>query len=176
MAVGLDVVATLKASVSWTAVKTVQGSEGKFSEVDAKTVTFTTGKGSGNIDVLFKVEDATLAEGASTTYDLSGTLTDVFGEAAVFVFLKGLFIDNTSDTQSSQTEADIIVGDSGANTTAVDLFSTKTSTHKILAGGFFFIASKVGIPVANTTADILTLKQSGSGIARYTMVLVGEIA
>ena len=47
----MDLAATLKASFSWTATKTVQGSSGKFSEVDQQTVTLIDGTGSGQADL-----------------------------------------------------------------------------------------------------------------------------
>lgn len=171
----MSLTATLKASFSWTATKTVQGSDGKFSEVDQQTVTLTDGTGSGNADLIYKVEDATIADGGgATSYDLAGALTDVFGDAVVFVKLKGLFVANTSDTQTTPTTAGLIVGGNAAN---VPIFSVQTTSHTIEAGGFLCMGGKVGFTVTASTGDIMDIDNAdGNGIVRYTMLLIGATA
>ena len=174
MADGIGLSATMKANFSWTASKTVQGSEGKFSEVDAQTVTLTAGKGSGKADVIFRVEDATIDSGAGVvSYDLLVSLKDLFGGDADFVKLKGVFIKNTSDKQTSPTTAKLIIG---GNANSVGLFSVKTTTHTIDAGGFYCTGGPVGVAVAGGT-DVLDINNAdGNGTVRYSLTLIGEIA
>jgi hypothetical protein len=110
----------------------------------------------------------TLSASATEDVDLSGSLTNAFGESIVFTAVKGIYIENTS-------AVDVLsVGGSGSNALA-SLFGATNDIIKIRPGGMFLICAPdaTGYAVTASTADLLHIANGAGGSTTYRIIIVG---
>lgn len=111
----------------------------------------------------------TLATGATTSHDLSGSLTDATGATTVFVRFKAIVFysdgSNTTNLTLFNDAAGIVGGLLAANTNAVT----------VRPGGLFAVGCTdvTGYTVTNTTADLLKVTNAAGASATYTLIVVG---
>jgi len=137
------------------------------------TLTLGDGTGDNQIQKLFYKKNKTLVASAADSHDLSGALTDPYGDAAVFTAVRLILIANTSDKLEPTSAAGIKIG-AGSNPLA--LFSDATDALPLPAGGIFHWSSPLatGLAVTAGTGDILKITNlSGSELARYTLLVLG---
>jgi len=137
----------------------------------------TNGTGAGKAQKLH-VDTLTIAGGATTTLDLDGVLTDVFGTAISFDRIKVIYIELTTTTTSTS----ITVGGHATQafrnwiTGAPDM-DTAQPKIRVRNGGCFFLActDATGYDVTNTTQDKLNItNEDGSNAATVNICLIGE--
>jgi hypothetical protein len=148
--------------------------------------TLSDGTGDDQADKIY-FTSGTLAASADIDIDLSGSLTDIYGQTVAFVTVKFFMVCNTSDEQDTPTDAIIQVGggDGQDGTNAFDTWITSdtpgnagSEAVKITDGGFIIIGSRNdGYAVTAATADLLTIKNlDGSDAASYEVMVIGTSA
>ena len=124
----------------------------------------------------------TLGADADVDIDLSGSLTDVFGDTVTFARIKMILFENTSTNASTLQFGG---GDGQVGTNAWDTWIGANSTVnpgseyvKIPKGGALalFAPDATAWTVTAGTGDILTIKELSSVAAAYSIVIVGATA
>lgn len=132
--------------------------------------TLTDGTGLNKAQICYH-DEITLATGNSTSLDLSGGVSHAFG-AAAFTKIKAIMICNKETTAGRS----ITVG-AGSNCLANNaIFADVSDKIRVGPGGIFLITdpSAAGIPVTNSTADILTIANACGADVTYDVVVIGE--
>lgn len=117
--------------------------------------TILAGTGASKADLCYR-GSLTVTAGGSTSLDLSGSLTNAFGETLTFSSIKAIIIKNKSTADSIVASFD----DSNAFASACD------GNITILVGGIFVLMTDThatGYAVTAGTGDILTLDASAAG-------------
>ncbi len=162
-----------KASLGFSYINsTTYGTNAEANGVFSYSESLTNGTGAAKAQKLY-ASQITIAGGATTSIDLSGSLTDQFGNALVFTKVKIIYIQ-LDDSVTPQASS-ISVGGNAAAVAAC--FGNANDKVVILAGGIFLLGnnSANGYAVTATTADILDITNlDGSVIATVNVGIVGE--
>lgn len=137
---------------------------------EQQVMNLTDGTGANKADLIY-TKKTTIGAGASTNYDLIGTLTDIFGDTINMVALKVIFFKNTGTTQLS-------IGDA-AGTPIATIMEAATDRLNIEAGGFALLAAPTaaGYAAVAGASDVLAVNEEGGASAgAYEMVLIGATA
>lgn len=130
------------------------------------------GTGAGQADLLF-TDRRTINASSNDDIDLSGTLTDVFGQAVVFARVKALMV-----VASSGNTNNVVIGNAAA-AQFVGPFGAATHTIAVQPGGLAFLVAPgaTAWAVTATTADILRIANSGAGTSvTYDIAILGASA
>lgn len=129
-------------------------------------VTLADGTTSGKADVNYSDPSRTLGAGASRSYDLSGALTDVNGEAAVFAKVKLIDVINSGPG--------VITLERPSSNGLVFLTAAGDSVP-VQVGGRVSLYYPAGVTVTAGTGDLLDITADGSG-ATFSLIVVGTSA
>lgn len=135
---------------------------------------FSDGVAAGNADRIFR-DTRTLTASASETLDLSGSLTDIYGDAVVFADLRAIVV--VADATNTNN-VNVLRGTTSPET-SLPLFLASGDGIAVRPGGMFVwtCPDATGIPVTATTADKITFTNSaGSTPVTYSVLLVGASA
>lgn len=117
------------------------------------------------------VGELSIAAAGNSSIDLSGSLEDIFGDAAVFTKVKALLIWNaSSDQTSSPTTAQVTVTGNFLTT----VFGASSSW--VLEAGDQMTGSwtRTGKTVTNSTADTITVTNNdGAQAAKVYVIVIG---
>jgi len=181
----MDLVSQVNASITGTSTKPGDlGITPTTSVAESISMTLADGVGASQSDLIVTLQNTIIASG-DDDIDLSGSLSDYYGDSVVLAKIKAIFIKNTSDTQSSVTAAQIQVGGGtgGDGTNAFDTWVTSTAADGseaviIDAGGFIMVGNSTaaGYAVTAGTADILHINNNTAEQARYDLVIIGTTA
>lgn len=140
---------------------------GQVQAIEAFSINFTNGTGSGQADLFFAVNVPALGTSATSSYDLdAGTMTDPNGVAITFANIIGILIVHKSTSSASS----IILGGDFVTTHNI-------GTNLITPGNQMLITNDAEYAVTATTADVLTVTNSdGSNTANYDLYLIGKSA
>lgn len=128
-----------------------------------------TGTGSGEANRSFH-DSRTLTTGATEDIDLSGSLTDAFGNSIVLASVKVLLIYNTSTTQT------LTVGGAAANQ-FINWVADASDKVNIPPGGMLLlVAPGAGYEVTAATGDLLKIANSAGASCVYQIVIIGATA
>ncbi len=163
----VDLLATLTKSLD------VIGNMGIPINAGRPVVSLATGTGDDQADLVYHDRKTGLASAASQNYDLSASLTDVFGDAVVMVNVKMIVIINRSAVQGTPTEA--VLGVDGNLIVSICGASTDIPVGP---GGLFVWASPLdGEAVTNDTADTITItNDDGADAAEFDIFIIGTSA
>ena len=149
------------------------GSSGRKA-VDSNTINYrdslANGTGANAAEHVYSVR-ATLTDAANTDYDLSGSLTDAFGNTLSFTVVRGIFLRN----RNTASGENLVLG---GGTNAFDTFFSATGDSIILGPNAMFCLwnpSDTSYAVTAGTGDILRVTASGGNIT-YDLVIVGASA
>ena len=171
----MDLTVSAKCTVDYQATKTVQGQVGKFATAISEVLALVDGTGAGQVDKIYVDKDKTLAHSTTQSYDLSGSLTDLFGDSCVFAKVKGILLLNLSDDRDVPTTPQLSVG--GNTNALVNWISAASDFVVVDAGGWFGIFSPDGYDVTADTGDVLDIENlDGAEEATYTLVIIGTTA
>jgi len=136
---------------------------------------FDDGTGEDEVDLVW-FDSISLAAGADTDIDLSGSLTDPWGDSVSFAKIRGLFIKNASTTDA---EIQFGGGDGGDGTNAWDTWITSTAADgseavKVPPGWTWGAAhtGTGGYAVTANTGDILRIKNNDGALAAIVEVVI----
>ncbi len=133
------------------------------------TASLANGTGANQADTLW-TDTRTLAASATDELDLSGVLTDAFGNVLTFTKIKALLIE-ADDANVN----DVLVGGAASNAWAA-MFGDATDVIRVKPGGFNMVVAPgaAGLAVTAGTGDKLKLANSaGSTGVTFTIVLLG---
>lgn len=160
---------TIGASVNWDATNVLTLSTGH----DKSSLTYTDSLADGtSVDQCKCIyhTQGTIASAGSASIDVSGSLTDMFGNSAVFTKIKGILLINkgiASGSSYTETSGENIIVSTSTLTAAIH-------TAPIEPGGcMLFCSPKVGGPVTASTADLITMTRAGSSTVTYQIVIWG---
>lgn len=127
------------------------------------------GTGAGQADRVFS-ETRTIAASGNFDYDLTGTLTDVYGQTLAMARVKAIII-----IASAANVNDVVLGGAAANQFAGP-FGAVAHTIKVRPGGWLVLATPdaTGWPIVAGTGDLLRVANGGAGSGvTYDIVLLG---
>lgn len=121
------------------------------------------------LDTIFS-DNLSLAGTGSTTLDLAGGLTDIYGAAITFTNIKGIFIRN----HSSESGQKLNVGGAAANGWYAGYVADSSDKRQIPAGGFdWWMDPDNGSPVVAGTGDLLLIANTGTTTATFDIIIMG---
>lgn len=163
--------ASVKATINATLTKTADF-ESASSRIDhALAISLTDGTGAGNADRIFK-DTRTLAASATEDLDLSGALTNIYGETVAFADIRAILI--TADAGNTNN-----VNVTRPASNGLALFIAAGDGLPVRPGGMFLWAcpDATGVAVTAGTGDLLTLTNSaGSTSVTYSITIIGASA
>lgn len=129
------------------------------------------GTGTTQADLVFS-DKRTIAAGANDDLDLSGSLSDAFGQSIALVKVKLLIVANPSTNNGNVT-----IGNASSNQ-FVGPFGAAAHTWKIGPGGLLVMSepSAGGWTVTAGTGDILRVNNGGSASADVSVIIIGASA
>ncbi len=130
------------------------------------TFALATGVGINQADQIW-TDTRTVATGTADSIDLKGTLTDHLGVAFTPAKLKMIIVIPAAGNTTILTV--------GGDTNGVPIFSDKTDSIPLAAGGALLIGRRdlAAIPVTAGTGDILLITNAAGASATYDIILVG---
>lgn len=137
-----------------------------------KSLAFTSGTGSGQVDKLF-ADTRTINASSNDDLDLAGVLIDAFGVAITFVKVKAIVV-----VADSTNVNNVVIGNA-AGTQFVGPFGAAAHTIAVPPGGMFVIARSdaTGWAVGAGATDLLRIANSGAGTSViYQIVILGTSA
>ena len=157
----LNVTGTLTTSLDLEAVR---------SELSRKMLLpLSDGAGANQASNLFS-DTRTLAASASESLDLSGALSNAFGQVIAFTKVKALMIFAAATNVN-----DVVVGGAGANG-FTSPFGAAAHTARVKPGGSLIITAPDanGLAVTAGTGDLLQVANGGAGsTVTYDVILIG---
>lgn len=131
----------------------------------------TNGTGAGQVNMCYQAE-RTLAASASEELDLSGGLTDAFGNTINFTNVKYMYI--LADENNTNN---VLVG--GAASNSFLFLGNATDTISLHPGMHFSVGgtdNANGFAVTAGTGDLLKIANSAAGTSvTYRIILLGEV-
>lgn len=130
----------------------------------------TTGTGANQADRIYYTQP-TIAASGTTTIDLAGSVTDIFGATITFARVKGMFI-----AASSANTNNVVVGNSATNG-FITWVGGATHTVTVRPGGFLALLAPDATAYAVTagTGDLLMFTNSGAGTSvTFDAIFIGS--
>lgn len=118
-------------------------------------------------DLMF-ADQRSLADGASETLDLAGSLNSVFGTTLSFAEVTAIYFENIGTTNMT-------IGNAATNTW-VGPFGAATHTLTVEPGESINLTSRAGWAVTAGTADLLKVLNGAGAAGAYNIVIIGRSA
>lgn len=160
---------TVRASISAVNVKSLDGRDVVDDIPYSADIKLGAGTGYGKADIAF-YDIRALAASTSENLDLSGALTDGFGQTIVAVKVKAIEIENPEASLSTLT-----VGAAASNTFNGP-FSGATFSIDVKPGDKAVFVSRTGWAVTAGTGDILKVASGAGGTANYILKIIAATA
>lgn len=161
--------ATVKASIVATSKHTLDGRDVVDNIPLAADIVLGSGTGYGKADIAF-YDIRTLVASTSESLDLSGALTDAFGQTILAVKVKAIEIENPEASLSTLT-----VGAAASNTFNGP-FSGATFTIDLKPGDKAVFVSRTGWTVTPATGDLLKVANGAGGTVNYAIKIIAASA
>lgn len=163
--------ATVKASVQASLTKTADFESAASAIAHSFALTFSDGTAASQADRIFK-DTRTLSASATEDLDLSGSLTNIYGDTMAFADVRMVLI-----TADSANTNNVNVTRPAAN--GLPIFLAASDGVAVRPGGAFLYVAQdtTAIPVTASTGDLLTLTNSaGSTPVTYSITIIGASA
>lgn len=163
--------ATVKAVIDATLTKSADFETASSKITHSLSISLSDGTGASQADRVWK-DTRTLSASATEDLDLSGTLTNIYGESVVFADVRAILI-----TAASANTNNVNVTRPASN--GLPIFLAASDGIAVRPGGAFMLFSPdtTGIPVTAGTGDLLTITNSaGSTSVDYSITIVGSSA
>ena len=132
----------------------------------------TNGTGARDVASTIYHDIRSLSASSNEEFDLSGGISDAFGDTLTLTIVRGLIVANLDDSDANT------VLEIGGATNAFDTFLGDASDKVKVASGGVFIAwnpTAAGYAVTAGTGDILKIANTSSDTAcSYHLVIIGE--
>jgi hypothetical protein len=125
------------------------------------------GTGANQADKIYTLKEQVIADGATLSIDLKGSLTDALGAAFTPSKLRAVVICSVSTNTTALT----LFGD----VNGVPVLNTAATTSTLTPAGCFVKtdASAAGIAVTAGTGDLLKIVNGAGAAAKVDVVLIG---
>ncbi len=163
-------ISTVKHSIAWTYGDSTLIAPTNSSGNLSGSGSYTHGTGVGAANKLYATT-LTIAGGANTSLDLSGSLTTL-GDAQVFTSVKGIYIKHKTSAASSTLSLNGVFLTQGTNS-----ILTGTTPTLVIRPGYalsLFGSTSGGYTVTNTTQDLITFTNNAAGSIDVDVVIFGE--
>ena len=163
--------AIIKASINATQTRTADFESATSTIAHAFSASPGDGTAAGAADVIFK-DSRTLAASATEDLDLSGALTNIYGQTAVFADVRYILI--TADSGNTNN-----VNLTRPASNGLPIFLAAGDGVAVRPGGVFLFGAidATAIPVTAGTGDLLTLTNSGGTTpVTYSITIIGASA
>lgn len=165
---------TLQARIAFSVAATLSGTPGDFGDPNAslsadRSFPFKPGSGANQANNIF-ADKRTLAASGTENLDLSGVLSNQINEIISFTKVKALII------MADPTNVNDVVVGGHATAAFAAPFGAANNTVKVKPGGMLMLVAPdaAGYPVTATTADMLTVANSGGGTGiGYGIMIIG---
>lgn len=166
----MAVAATVTQGVSGTHSKTLDLGSPNYPFSNSAGVSYTTGTGAGQVDMVF-TDIRTLAASGTEDLDLAGVLTDAYGATMTFARIKSVHVaaaaGNTNNVQVTRPASNGVPWLMAAG----DGIALRPGAAVTWASG---AADATGVAVTASTGDLITLTNSaGTTGVSYTVVILG---
>lgn len=134
------------------------------------SLALTNGTGANQADRVF-TDQRTLAASASESLDLAAVLVDAYGATITFATIKAVIVKAATGNTN-----DVLVGRPATN--GVLLVTAVSAQVPVKPGGVFaWFCGGTGLAVTPSTADLLTITNSGAGTGvTYDVIVIGTSA
>lgn len=134
--------------------------------------TILNGTAVGQCDLVYALDDQSIAASSNLDIDLAGSLTDPLGATVVFAKVDAIIL-----VASASNTNNVVIGNAASNQ-FVGPFGAATHTLAVRPGGSLTLwASGAGWSVTAGTGDILRIANSGAGSAVvFDLVILGRSA
>ena len=160
---------TISASVGWDTTNVLDLSTAHDKATLSYTDSLTDGTSADQCKMVWH-DQGTIASGGSAAIDVAGSLTDAFGNSAVFTKIKGIMLLNkgvASGSSFTETSGENII-------TSTSTLTSASHAAPLEPGGvMLFTSPKVGGTVTASSADTITLSRAGSSTVTYQIVIWG---
>lgn len=149
----------------------------RFDPIIEQALAAANGTAAGQADLLY-ADERTITTGANDDIDLTGGLSDAFGNSLTFVELVAILVINAPITGSANT-TDLSIGAGGASSFVGFFGAVADVIGPLKPGGVFMLAATdaAGIgTVVDSTGDVLRIANSSGASATYQIVLLGRSA
>jgi hypothetical protein len=160
---------TVKASIAAIDKKTIDGRDVTDPIPSSPDITLGSGTGYGKADIAF-MDMRALAASTSENLDLSGVLTDAFGQVISAAKVKAIEIENPEASLSTLT-----VGAAGTNAFNGP-FSAGTYSIDLKPGDKAVFVSRTGWTVTAATGDLLKVANGAGASVNYLIKLIAASA
>ncbi len=133
------------------------------------------GTSDGQTNLAYMRKGLTIAASATTTFDLAGSLTDLFGHTLTFTVVKCIVLKNRSTTAGDTLKIGPAASDSW-----VGFWADASDRSLCKAGisgqpGFLVLYDPVGIAVtAGSADDLVIIEAGGANTVTYDLLILGE--
>lgn len=159
--------ATVRGGAEVVNTRTTDLGSAKATQEIAGSVSYADGTGAGQVSKEFS-DKRTIGAASSENLDLSGSLTDAFGNPVQFSAIKAIIVK-----ADAANVGNIVLGGAASNP-FVGPFADATDKITIKPGGIFVLAHPgAGWTVTAGTGDILLMANGGAADALYDIVLLG---
>lgn len=164
-----SLITNVRASIQATNKKTLDGRDVVDNIPNSPDVQLASGTGYGKADIAFS-DTRTLAASTSENLDMSGVLTDAFGQTIAAAKVKAIEIENPEASLSNLT-----VGAAASNT-FVGPFADATDGLVLKPGDKAVWVSRTGWTVTASTGDILKVANGAGGSVNYNIKIIAASA
>jgi hypothetical protein len=164
----MSLVTTGNLSLLGSLTKAFDHADGNFPASLGVPLNMSTGTGANQADLVFSDQRTTATE----SLDLSGTLTDAFGDTLTMVRVKAILIK-----AAAANTLDVFVG--GGSNPLIGWVADPTDIVEIKPGGAFMVwaPDATAYPVTASTGDILKVAASdGATSITYDIIIIGASA
>jgi len=161
---------SISGQVQWTFTDIKDWGNSVNSSVFSYSTYFTDGTGAGKANKIY-ISYSTIAASGNVTFDLAGSLLDMFGNTITMTKVKVIYFELLNSTSASS----VLIG-AGTNP-MVNWVAAAGDAVRVRNGGFFLLSCSdaTGYAVTAGTADVLRiLNEDSSNIATYRVVILGE--
>jgi len=147
-----------------TSTDDVETASSAVNQTGPASTAVTDGNGANQAEQLYS-KSGTLADAASSNFDLSGALTDIWGNTISWTELKGLYIENQGTDSILEVTGnlwDAIAG--GIASAKLNILPGASYSQTFLTAG--------GVTVTNTSQDTITLTHASDGSLTLTYKLI----
>ena len=128
------------------------------------SLNFSNGSGAGQANRVYtNSATTTIAASGTLSLELSGVLTDAFGNTLTLTLLRALFIEHLTTTTASY----VTIG-AGSN----PVFGTKIANLELYNGDHFMFTCKNGYTITPATADILRIVNADASNAATVRITI----
>ena len=162
---------TLKVNAQFDQTKTADGQSASNHLAHQIALTFTDGTAAGSADRIWQ-DTRTLSASATEDLDLSGSLTDIYGDAVVFADVRAIIV-----TASSANTNNVNWTRPASNGLPIHLAAGDGLPVRPGGVAVWACPDATGAAVAAGTGDLITFTNSaGSTSVTYTVTVVGASA